>query len=93
MKVYAPLIFALLLMPLFLLGASDDIAEITTTAELKTLTTHGITNMTPFRIEGVITVAFTGSFVVEDETGWALIQNEKRISVTNGDVVVVHWYA
>ena len=72
---------------------AGGVREITTTAELKTLTEHGITNTTPFRIEGVITVVFPGSFVVEDDSGWALLQNEKRISVASGDVAVVYGYA
>ena len=84
------LVFALFLLSTLLPATSSGITEITTAAELKTLTAHGITNMTPFRIEGVITAAFPGSFVVEDNTGWALIQNEKRIPLANGDVAVVY---
>ena len=93
MKVNTSLLIALFLLPALFPATADGDTEITTTAELKALTTHGITNMTPFRIEGVITVAFPGSFVVEDDTGWALLQNEKRISIANGDIAVVYGYA
>ena len=90
MKVNVTPIFALLLMPLFLLGASDDVAEITTTAELKTFAANGVTNITPFQIKGTVTAVLPSSFTVEDDTGWVLVQNEKRIAVANGDQVVVH---
>ena len=90
MKVNATLIFSLLLLPHFLLGASDDVAEITTAAELKTFAANGVTNVTPFRLKGTITAVLPGSFTIEDDTGWMLIQNEKRIIVANGDQVVVY---
>ena len=93
MKAHSSLLLITLLLFAFFPATSSGVAEIATTAELKTLTAHGITNMTPFRIEGVITVAFPGSFVVEDNTGWALLQNEKRIPVASGDVAVVQGYA
>ena len=90
MKVNATLIFALLLMPLFLSGASDDVAEITTTAQLKTFAANGVTNVTPFRLKGTITAVLPGSFAIEDDTGWMLLQNEKKIAIANGDQVVVY---
>ena len=93
MKGNLSLLLIALLLSAFFPATSSGVTEVTTTAELKTLTAHGITNMTPFRIEGVITVAFPGSFVVEDNTGWAFIQNEKRISIASGDVAIVQGYA
>ena len=93
MKIKPSLFLIASLFPALLPATAGGVKEITTTAELKTLTAHGITNKTPFRIEGVITVVFPGSFVVEDDTGWALLQNEKRIFVASGDVAVVHGYA
>lgn len=93
MKIKPSLFLIANLFSALLPATAGGVKEITTTAELKTLTAHGMTNKTPFRIEGVITVSFPGSFVVEDNTGWALIQNEKRISITNGDAVVVHGHA
>ena len=93
MKIKPSLFLIASLFPALLPATAGGVKEITTTAELKTQTAHGMTNKTPFRVEGVITASFPGSFVVEDDTGWALIQNEKRISITNGDVVVVHGHA
>ena len=90
MKVNTSLLLAPLLMPLLLLEASGGVVEITTTAELKTFAANGVTNITPFQIKGAVTAVLPSSFTVEDDTGWVLVQNEKRIAIANGDQVVVH---
>ncbi|MBR2839067.1 MAG: sensor histidine kinase [Kiritimatiellae bacterium] len=93
MKANATVLLVLLLSPALLAAAPSGVAEITTAAELKALTAKGITNTTPFRLEGTVTAVFPSSFVVEDDTGWALLQNERRISVAGGDAAVVYGYA
>ena len=84
------MLLAALLMSPFSPVASGDVEEITTTTELKAFAAQGVTNATPFRIHGTITATRPDSFTIEDDTGWALVQNEKRIPIANGDRVVVY---